>query len=92
MYLYKLCPWLIKSFYKRRMHEKGERIPNMPAVFASLISDVNFAYWPILQVLLSPNAYLKNGVVSYTLNPVLVIAMIEIIQYCTKVSKQRYKT
>ena len=90
--LYKLFPWLINSFYKRRMHEKGERIPYMPAIFASLTTDVNFAYWPILQLLLSPNAYLKDDVVSCTLYPVLVIAMIEIIQYCTKVSKQRYKT
>ena len=61
-------------------------------LFASLITDVNFAYWPILQLLLSPNAYSKDGVVSCALNPVLVIAMIEIIQYCTAVSKQRYKS
>ena len=59
--------------------------------FASFITDVNFAYWPILQLLLSPNAYLKDGVVSFTLNPVLVIAMIEIIQYCTAVSKKEIK-
>ena len=26
---------------------------------ALLITDVNFAYWPLLQFLLSPNAYLK---------------------------------
>ena len=31
-------------------------------ILALLTTDVNFAYWPLLQVLLAPNAYLKDGV------------------------------
>ena len=51
---------------------------------ALLTTDVSFAYWPLLQFLLSPNAYLKDGVckfvVSFAYNPVLVIAF-EIVRY-----------
>ena len=35
---------------------------HMFVIFALLTMDVNFAYWPLLQLLLSPNAYLKDGV------------------------------
>ena len=51
--------------------------------------DVIFAYWPLLQFLLSQNTYLKDGVckfvLSFALDPILVIA-IEIVWYCTKMS------
>ena len=62
---------------------------------ALLTTDVIFAYWPLLQFLLSPNAYLKDGVwnfvVSFALDPVLVIA-IEIDRHCTKMRTKRCKT
>ena len=52
--------------------------------------DVNFVYWPLLQVLLSPNAHLNDGVfkfvVSFGLKPLLVIAIV-IVRYSTKLSK-----
>ena len=51
--------------------------------------DVDFAYWPLLKFLLSPNAFLKDGVckfvVSFAQDPVLIIA-IEFVPYCTKMS------
>ena len=50
------------SFYKCMTHEKDESQPNMPNMFALFLTDVNFAYWPPLQLLLSPRAYSKNGV------------------------------
>ena len=34
----------------------------MLIILELLKTDMNFAYWPILQLLLSPNAYLKDGV------------------------------
>ena len=62
---------------------------HMLIVLALLTTDVIFTYWPLLQFLLSPNAYLKNGVwkfvVLFALDPVLVIA-IEIVRYCTTMS------
>ena len=68
---------------------------HMLIILALLKMDVIFAYWPFMHFLLSPNAYLKDGVwnyvVSFTLDPVLVIA-IEIDRHCTKMStkKMRY--
>ena len=49
---------IIYSFYKHKMHEKNQR-PNMFVSFALLdcTKDVDFAYWPLLQMLHSPNAY-----------------------------------
>ena len=47
------------------MHEEEERPPNetlMLIILAVLTTDVIFAYWPLLQFLLSPYAYLKDGV------------------------------
>ena len=56
---------------------------------------INFAYWPLLQFLLSLNAYLKDGVckfvVSFAQDPDLVIA-IEIVRYCIKMSTKRWET
>ena len=41
--------------------------------------DVNFAYWPLLQLFLSQNAYLRDGVckfvVAFPQDPVLVITI-----------------
>ena len=58
-------------------------------ILALLTMDVDFAYWPLLQFLLSPNAFLKDGVckfvVSFAHDPVLIIA-IEFVPYCTKMS------
>ena len=63
---------------------------HMLIILASLSMDVIFAYWPLLQFLLSTNAYLKNGVwnfvVSFALDPVLVI---EIDQHFTKMSTKK---
>ena len=48
-------------------------------ILALLTTDVIFAYWPLLQFLLSKNAYLKDGVckfmVSFAWDHVLVIAI-----------------
>ena len=54
--LYLICH-TISSFYKRSLLEKDERPPNMFVIFALLITDVNFAYWPLLQMLLSTNVH-----------------------------------
>ena len=55
----------------------------MLIILALLTTDVIFAYWPLLQFLLSPNACLKDGVfkfvVSFAWDPVLVIG-IEIVR------------
>ena len=44
--------------------------------------DVNFANWPLLQLLLSPNAYLMDGVfqfvVSFALIPFLDITIVNL--------------
>ena len=78
------------------MQKEDDRPPNenhMLIILALLTTDVIFAYWPLLQFLLSPNAFLKDGVckfvVSFALDPVLVI---EIVRYCTKMSTKRCKT
>ena len=68
---------------------------HMLIILALFKTDVIFAYWPLLQFLLSPNAYLKYGVwnfvVLFALDPVLVIA-IEIDRHCTKMSTKRCET
>ena len=80
------------------MHEDDVRPPNEKSHayhFSINFNGVNFAYLPLLQFLLSPNAYLKDGVcifmVSFGYDPVLVIA-IEILRYCTKMSTKRCET
>ena len=74
------------------MHEEDVRPQtknHMLIILALLTMDVNFAYWPLLQFLLSLNAYLKDGVcklvVSFASDPVLAIT-IEIVRYCTTMS------
>ena len=56
------------------MHE--ERSPNEKS--HAYHYNITF-YWPLLQLLFSPNAYLKDGackfVVSFAIDPVLVIAI-----------------
>ena len=68
---------------------------HMLIILALLTTDVIFAYWPLLQFLLSPNAYLKDGVcklvVLFAWDPVLDIA-IEIVRYCTEMSTKRCET
>ena len=47
------------------MPEEDVRPPNEKSHayhLALLTTDVIFIYWPLLQFLLSPNAYLKDGV------------------------------
>ena len=47
------------------MHGEDVRQLNenhMPIILALLTTDAIFANWPLLQFLLSPNAYLKDGV------------------------------
>ena len=62
---------------------------DMLIILALLTTDLNFVYRPLLKFLLSPNAYLKDGVckfvVSFAKDPVLVIA-IKIVLYCAKMS------
>ena len=57
---------------------------HMLIILALLTTDVIFAHWPLLQFLLSPSAYLKDGackfVVSLASDPVLV-SEIEIVRY-----------
>ena len=67
------------------MNEENVRSPNEKSHayhFSKLTTDVIFTYLPLLQFLLSPNTYLKDGVckfvVSFALDPVLIIA-IEIV-------------
>ena len=37
-------------------------------IFALVAIDVNFAYWPLLQLLLSPNARLNDGVFKFVVS------------------------
>ena len=52
---------------------------NIFVIFALLLMEVNFTYWPLLQFLSVPQVYLKDGVckfpVSFASNPVLAIAI-----------------
>ena len=68
---------------------------HMLVILALITTDVIFANWPLLQFLLSPNAYLKDGVwnsvVSFDLDPVIFIA-IEIDWHCTKMRTKRCET
>ena len=41
---------------------------HMLIIFALFTTDVIFAYWPLLQFLLSPNAYLKDGVWNFVVS------------------------
>ena len=53
------------------MHEEDEKPPtknHMLIILALLTMDVIFAYWPLLHFLLSPNAYLKDGVWNYVVS------------------------
>ena len=76
---------------KMKDHQKKN---HMLIIFALLTTDVIFAYWPLLQFLLSPTAYLKdcvwNSVVSFALDPVLAIA-IKIDRHCTKMSTKKMR-
>ena len=63
------------------MHEEDERPPNDKSHayhFSFTDNGCDFCLLPLLQVLLSPNAYLKDGVckfvVSFAYDHVLVIA------------------
>ena len=50
------------------MHEEDIRLPNEKSHayhLALLTTDAIFAYWPLLQFLLSPNAYLKDSVYKF---------------------------
>ena len=53
------------------MHEEDVRPPNEKSHAyhsALLTTDVIIAYWPLLQILLSPNAYLKDGVYKFVVS------------------------
>ena len=53
------------------MHEGDVRPPNEKShayYLALLTTDVIFAYWPLPQFLLSPNAYLKDGVCKFVVS------------------------
>ena len=80
------------------MHEEDERPPNEQSHayhFSITYNGCDFCLLTLLQYLLSPNAYLKNGVcnfmVSFAKDPVLVIA-IEIDRHCTKMSTKKMRT
>ena len=56
---------IVNSFYRRMMHEEDERPPNenLHAYhFSITYNGCDFAYRPLQQFLLSPNAYSKDGV------------------------------
>ena len=61
---------------------------------ALLTTGVIFAYWPLLQFLLSPDANLKDDVwkfvVSFALDPIFIIA-IEIDWHCTQVCTKKMR-
>ena len=68
--LYQICH-ITNSFYMRLMHVEDERPPNEKLHahhLALLTTGVIFAYWPLLQFLLSPNAYLKDGVCKFVVS------------------------
>ena len=53
------------------MHEEDKRPPNEKSDayhFSILTTDVNFAYGPLLQFLLSPNTYLKDGICKFVIS------------------------
>ena len=53
------------------MHEEDVRPPNEKSNahhLALLTMDAIFAYWPVLQLLLSPNAYLKDNVCKFVVS------------------------
>ena len=54
------------------MHEEDEKNAHtknhMLIILALLTTDVIFAYWPLLQFLLSQNAYLKDGVWKFVIS------------------------
>ena len=53
------------------MHEEDVKQPNEKShayQLALLTTDVIFAYWPLLQFLLSPSAYLKEGVYKFVVS------------------------
>ena len=41
---------------------------HMLIILALFTTDVIFAYWPLLQFLLSPNAYLEDGVWNFVVS------------------------
>ena len=53
------------------MHDEDVKPPNEKSqamILALLTTDVNFAYWPLLQFLLSPNAYVKDCVCKFVVS------------------------
>ena len=51
------------------MKMKDHKTKNhMLIILALLTTDVIFAYWPLMQFLLSPNAYLKIGVWNFVVS------------------------
>ena len=48
----------------RKMNEHQTQ-NHLIIILALLTTDVNFAYWSLLQFLLSSNAYLKDGVCKF---------------------------
>ena len=53
------------------MQKEDERPPNenhMLIILALLTTGVIFAYWPLLQLFLSQNAYLKNCVCKFVVS------------------------
>ena len=48
--------------------QRDDTLFHMLVIFALLTMGVNFAYWPILQLLLSANAYLKDGICKFVVS------------------------
>ena len=57
-----ICVWCTR---KMKDHQTTN---HMLVILALLKTDVIFAYWPLLQLLLSPNAYLKHGVWNFVVS------------------------
>ena len=53
------------------IHEEDDRQPNVKTHayhFSITNNGCDFAYWPFLQFLLSPNAYLEDGVWNFVVS------------------------
>ena len=90
---YHICH-ITNRFYRRMMHEEDERPPNDKShayQFSITYNGCDFCLLtppPPLYLLLSPNAYLKDGVCSF----LFFVIAIESVRYCTKMSTIRCET
>ena len=94
--LYHTCH-ITNTFYRHMMHVEDERPPNGKSHayhFSIAYNGCDFCLLTPSAIFALPNAYLKDGVwnfvVSFALDPVLVIAT-EIDRHCTKMSTKKMR-